>query len=61
MVSQDPAKFGGHRHCGSRDMMLLLAEGQDLTCLHFNPLLLSISKAHGMPDSHTQNVRTQTH
>ena len=24
-----PAKFHGHRHCGSGDMMFLVVEGQD--------------------------------
>ena len=24
MVSHSPAKFGGHRHCGSEDMMFLI-------------------------------------
>ena len=31
MVSHHPAKFGGHKHCGSGDMMLLVIEGQDST------------------------------
>ena len=26
MVSHHPAKFGGHRHCGSGDIMFLVAE-----------------------------------
>ena len=27
MVDQHPAKFGDHRHCGSRDMMVLVRDG----------------------------------
>ena len=27
MESHDPAKFGGHGHCGSEDIMLLVVEG----------------------------------
>ena len=29
MVSHHPAKFGGHSHCGSGDIMFLVAEEQD--------------------------------
>ena len=43
-VSHCPVKFGGHRHCGSRDIMLLVVEAH--ACLI--PLLLFFSKAHGM-------------
>ena len=32
MVSNHPAKFGSHKHCGSRDLMLLVIEEQDSTC-----------------------------
>ena len=39
-----PAKFGGHRHCGSEDMMFVVAEGQDSTCLYLDPPLLFVSK-----------------
>ena len=60
MVSHHPAKFGGHRHCGSGDTMFLVVEGQDSTCPRLNPPLLFISKAHGMSCSHTRNCRTQT-
>ena len=48
MVSHQPAKFGGHRHCGIGDMMFVLVEGQDSTCPWLDPPLLFISKAHGM-------------
>ena len=27
-----PAKFGGHRHCVSGDMMFVVAEGQETIC-----------------------------
>ena len=49
-----------HRHCGSGDTMFLVVEGQDSTCPRFNLPLLFISKAHGMPCSHTRNFRTWT-
>ena len=29
MVSQHPAKFRDHKHCGSGDMMFLVVEKQD--------------------------------
>ena len=37
--SHHPAKFGGHRNCGSGDMMFLVIEGQDSTCPRFKPQL----------------------
>ena len=43
-----PAKFGGRRHCGSGDMMLLVVAEQDSSCFCVNPPLWFISKAHGM-------------
>ena len=46
MVCQKPAKFGGHRHCGSGDMFLV-AEEEDSRCSRFNSPLLFISKRHG--------------
>ena len=39
MVSHLPAKFGGHRHCGSRDMMFLVVEEQ----IHKLPLKFAIT------------------
>ena len=36
MVSQHPAKFRGLRHCGSGDIMFLVAEEQDSTCSPLN-------------------------
>ena len=54
MVSHHPAKFGDHRHCGSGDIMFLVAEEENSRCSHFNPpllfnpLLLFISKGHGL-------------
>ena len=48
MVSYHLVKFGGHRHCGSGDIMLLLAEGKNSRCSRFNPPLLFISKGHGL-------------
>ena len=44
-----PAKFAGHRYCGSGgDVMFLAVEEQDSTCSRLNPLLLFISKRHGL-------------
>ena len=37
MVSQHPAKLGGHRHCGSGDMMFVVVEGKDSTCPPLDP------------------------
>ena len=39
MVSHNPAKSDGHRHCGSRDMFFVV-EGQDSTIPRLDPLLL---------------------
>ena len=39
LVSYGPARFGGHRHCGSGDMFLV-AEEETLGCSCFNPPLL---------------------
>ena len=46
MVSHHPAKFGGHRHCGSGDMIFLVAEEENSKCSCFNLPLLFISKGH---------------
>ena len=35
MVSHDSAKFGSHRHCGSRDEIFLMVEGQHCTYSDF--------------------------
>ena len=43
MVSHGSAKFGGHRHCGSGDLMFLVVEGQDSSCPRLNSRLLFIS------------------
>ena len=51
------ATFGGHRHCGSGDIIFVVVEEQDSTCPRLDPPLLFISKAHGMPCSYMQNVR----
>ena len=58
MINHHSAKFGLHRHCGSGDMVFVVAEGQDSTCACLDPPLLFIYKVHGMPCSHTRNVRT---
>ena len=53
MLSNHPAKSGGHRHCGSRYMMFLMVEEEDSLCTRLNLLLVFISKVHGMPCTHT--------
>ena len=49
MISYHPTKFGGHRCYDTEGIMFLLIEGQDSTWPRVNPLLLFISKAHGVP------------
>ena len=44
MKSHHSAKFGGHRHCGSEDMMFLEVEGQDYICPRFSLPLLFIKE-----------------
>ena len=48
MVSHHPDKFGGHRHYGSGNIMLLVAKEENSTCFRFNPPLLFISKRDGL-------------
>ena len=60
MVSHHPAKFGGHRHSASGDIMFLVVERHDSTCSRLNPPLLFISKAHGISSSQIQHFRTYT-
>ena len=48
MISYHPTKFGSHRCYDSGGIMFLLIEGQDSTWPCVNPLLLFISKAHGV-------------
>ena len=60
MVIYHPAKFGGHRHCCSGDIMFLVVEGQDSICFYFNPPLLLISKAQDMTCSDKLNFGIQT-
>ena len=40
MVHHHAATFGGHRHCGSGDIMLLVVEEENSRCSRFNPPLL---------------------
>ena len=46
MVSPHSSKFGGHRHCGSGDIMF--AKEENSRCSHFKPPLLFIFKGHGL-------------
>ena len=48
MVNHYPAEFGGHRRCSGQDKMVLVVEGHNSTCFHFNPPFLFISKACNM-------------
>ena len=48
MVSDDSVKFGGHRHFGRGDAMFFVVQGQYSKWPCFNPLLLFISKDHGL-------------
>ena len=48
MVSHLSDKFGGHRHCGSEDIMFLVAEKEYTKCSRFNLALLFISKGYGL-------------
>ena len=48
LVSYHPAKSGDHGHCGSENIMFLVAEEQNSRCSCFNPPLLFISKRHGL-------------
>ena len=49
MLSYHPATFGGHRRCGSEDMIFLMVEEQDSTCPRLNPPLLFIPETYDMP------------
>ena len=54
MANHHSSKFGDHRHCGSEDIMFLVAEEENSRCPRFNPLLLFnpsllfICKGHGL-------------
>ena len=60
MVRHHPSKFGGNSHCGSGDIMFVVAKGQDSTCPRLDRPILFISKVHGVPCSHIQNFKTET-
>ena len=47
MISPHPPMFGGHRHCGSGDLFLVVEEKVS-TCSCLNLPLLFISKGHGV-------------
>ena len=57
MVNEHPVKFGEHRHCGSGDIVFLMAEEQHSTFSTLNPPLVFICEAHNMSCSHIQNSR----
>ena len=54
MVRNYSSTFGGERHCGSGDMVLVVIEGQDFSCPCLDWSLVFIFKAHSMPCSHTK-------
>ena len=43
MLSHHPAKFVGHRHCGSGDIMFLVAEEENCRCSCFNPHIILLT------------------
>ena len=49
MVSHHHATFGGHRHCGSGDIMFVVVEEQDSTCPRLDPPLLVGVSNEGLP------------
>ena len=55
MVSHHCAKFVGHSHSTSGDIIFLLVEEQDCTWSHLNLPLLFIPKVYGNLCSHQQN------
>ena len=55
MVSHHCAKFVGHSHSTSGDIMFLVVEEQDCTWSHLNLPLLFIPKVYGNLCSHQQN------
>ena len=58
--SYHPARFGGHRHCASGDLVFLVVEGQDSTCHRFNPSLLTHTKFRGVETWHRGAVAINT-
>ena len=46
MISQYPAKFGDHRHCGNADIMLLVVEEENFRCSRHIILLTPILVTH---------------
>ena len=55
IVSHHFAKFGGHRHCGSGDMLLVVEE-LDSKCLLTSAITIFF-KASGLSCFHTRNFR----
>lgn len=52
-MSLHPTKVDDHSNCGSKDIMLLVVDEQDSTCLNLQSLLAS--KANNMLRLHAQN------
>ena len=60
MVSHHPTTFGGHRHCGSEDVILIGGNEEDSTCSGLTLPLLFLSKAHDITCFFTQWFRAKT-
>ena len=52
-MSLHPAKADNHTYCGSKDIILLVVDEQDSTCLNLQSLL--VSKVNNMSRLHAQN------
>ena len=48
MVNHRPATFDDHKHCGSGDIIYLVADEEDARCSSYNPSSLFISKGHDL-------------
>ena len=59
MVSHHPAKFGGHRHSASGDIMFLVVERHDSTCSRLNHYCLSLK--HMVFRRHRYDISGRTH
>ena len=62
MVSDHPAKFGGHRHWSSGDINIpantvILPRIWDVASVTYASTIITRSKVHGKSCSHTQNFR----
>ena len=56
MVSHYPARSGGHRHCGSGDMIFSLVEEQDIPHALAKIRLYCLSPKHVACHAHTHKI-----